>query len=224
MPSSSEDIGSFEQGSTVETTSFSNQTSVELACVFKIMVAGQNACRRPTPLYIVQEQAGDLKSKVFGIRMYASCTEKSGPLLDITIHHDSQAPEVFSTMPSPMSNMPDQSFHIALRLTTFILQAETLAKTLDCVSARYQTHLSKWKLKPADRNVLDYALDRIGNGNFVLDTEGAQPRTEKPWTDFKASCEKWDKCGKWEKHKRLALKRKRNGDKKTRKPRFQESD
>lgn len=227
MGNESEGISVIKQESTVETAICSTHTSVEPP-VYRFMVAPtetEASDRCPHSLYIVQQQVGNLMSKVFGIRMYASCTDNSGPLLYIKIHHDSTAPTVLNMKPSLISKMPHQWFEIKLKPSPTALQEESLAKALDCVSGSYQQQLEKWGLKQGDKDVLDCALDKIGNGDLVLYTDGPHSLMKKPWIDFKPSVEEWERSGKWNEFKSRAYRKKMDKKKNTtRKRRLEESD
>lgn len=211
-PEGSRDISSLKQVLTGETAFHSMKFSDKHAPGVAVIVAVRGLYRTPLssskPLYIVQERKGDLQSKVFGIRMYASFTEKSGHRLHVRIHHDSLAPYVFNRKPNPSTKQPDQWFYVQVIPSQTVLEKETLAETLESVSGVYQGQISKWGLSQADREFLDTALNRIGNGDIQLETGGAEP--EKPWNTFKYSCEEWKASNEWtERNNRMSM-RKRN--------------
>lgn len=156
------------------------------------------------PTYAVQFQdfAGNHRSKAWGIQVYA-IQSRTGPKLFVRIYHDPRNPHQFPPLSPPLR----QWLRWEVACSRILLErgvTSTLAAALELLSHGFRTRMKQSGLGRRDRQVLDLALNKVGDG----DSDGSLKA--QPWKSFQTACVNWERSGGWKTQQALEAAQKRS--------------
>lgn len=149
----------------------------------------------------LQDHSGNPRGKASLLQIYT--TESTVPRLHVRVYHDPDNPERFSTSSPTWELWLDCKLHCSKRILKPGYSL-TLAKSLQLSTTHYEAKLDEWGFSQRDKEVLDIALNKVGEGG----PNG--PLENQPWKHFLECCIEWEKSKGWRDHKAVEAKRKKS--------------